>query len=74
MPNSFASIPKSAILHPVPFHVEVPEAKLDQLKLLLTLSRIAPATFEGRQEDGKYGVSVKWLTQAKEYWENGFDW
>jgi hypothetical protein len=74
MLKPFATIPESASLHPVPFQVQVPQAELDHLKALFALSKIAPATIEGLQEDREYGVSIKWLAETKAYWESNFDW
>lgn len=58
----------------VPFTLNVPEQDISDWRQLLQLSKLAPETWEGGHEDGRYGVSHKWLSEAKEYWLNKYDW
>ncbi|KAG9188544.1 microsomal epoxide hydrolase [Alternaria panax] len=57
-----------------PFTLNVSEQDVSEWRQLLQLSKLAPETWEGRQEDGRFGVSRKWLSDAKDYWLNKFDW
>ncbi|KAL7267882.1 hypothetical protein RUND412_009516 [Rhizina undulata] len=68
------SIPKNATLSLKPFKVQVPQVELEDLQTLLKVSRLAPATYENQQLDGKFGLSLEWVSKAKARWEGGFDW
>ncbi|KAF2789207.1 epoxide hydrolase-like protein [Melanomma pulvis-pyrius CBS 109.77] len=57
-----------------PFTLNVPDKDFSEWKQLLELSKIAPETWEGSHEDGRYGVSRRWLIDAKDYWLNQYDW
>jgi len=70
----FTNLPPSATLRPANFNVSIPQAKLDELKTLLNYSKLAPDTYEGSQADRKYGVTNKWIHEAKIVWEKQFDW
>lgn len=59
-------------LKPKPFTVSIPDASLDDLKSLIRLGRLPPATFEG--SDRKYGVTNEWMKHAKQYWHDEFNW
>ena len=72
--KEYAEIPSAATLRPVPFEVKIDDDKLHELKLLIKHSKVAPDTYENTQEDGRFGVSNKWITDAKDHWENSFDW
>jgi microsomal epoxide hydrolase len=74
MSAAFTNLPRSATIQPTPFKVSIPQATLDELKTLVKLSKVAPPTYEGSQEDRKYGVTNKWVREAKETWEKDFDW
>jgi microsomal epoxide hydrolase len=56
------------------FTLNIPENDISEWKQLLTLSKIAPDTWEGRQEDGRFGTSRQWLIETKDYWLNKYDW
>ena len=56
------------------FTLNIPEKDISEWKQLLELSKIAPDTWEGRQEDGRFGASRQWLIDTKDYWLNKFDW
>ncbi|KII87377.1 hypothetical protein PLICRDRAFT_43010 [Plicaturopsis crispa FD-325 SS-3] len=75
-PSAFNKIPDSPTrtIQPTPFKLTVPDAKLDELKTLLKLTKVAGPTFEGSQQDRKYGVTTEWVQGAKDHWENRFDW
>jgi microsomal epoxide hydrolase len=71
---SFSTIPANAKSQPEKFTVSVSDTELSEFKTLIRLSKLAPATYEGLNEDLKYGVSCKWMAEAKEHWEKNFDW
>lgn len=71
--NSYAQIQAKALKKPEPFKIEIPDKEIGDLKQLLKLSRLPKPTYESLQEDGRYGVSHKWMTEAKRVWED-FDW
>lgn len=73
MTTSYATVPAKALKQPEPFKIEIPEKEVQELKQLLKLSRLPKPTYESLQEDGRYGVSHKWISEAKREWE-GFDW
>jgi microsomal epoxide hydrolase len=73
MSSSFADIPRSARTLPQAFKVSIPEEQLDGFRRLLHLSRVGPKTFEGEQNDGRFGITRDWLLNAKSEWEK-FDW
>ena len=57
-----------------PFKLNIPDQDLDEWRQLLTLSKLAPETWEGSQEDGRYGVTHKWLRETKDHWLNTYSW
>lgn len=74
MVSGFSRLPESASLAPTPFTVAIPDSDLDELKLLLKLSKLSPATYENSHPTRKFGVTRKWLQEAKFEWETNFDW
>ncbi|PGH30164.1 microsomal epoxide hydrolase [[Emmonsia] crescens] len=74
MASSYNTIPPTASKVPEPFQVAIPEQQLSEFKALLKLSKIPAPTYESLQEDGRYGISHKWLMETKKYWEEQFDW
>ena len=57
-----------------PFTLNVSEQDISEWRQLLQLSKLAPETFETQQEDRRFGVTHKWLSEAKDYWLNKYDW
>lgn len=58
-----------------PFEAAVSDEALGELKQLLRLARIGPATLENTTHaDPSYGVSRSWVQDAREYWLNEYDW
>jgi microsomal epoxide hydrolase len=55
-------------------NVNIPDEKLSQFKELIRIAPIGPVTWENQQTDGKFGVSRQWLVDAKQYWQDSFDW
>jgi hypothetical protein len=74
MSTQYSQMPPKAAIHPTPFQVSIPESKLSEFRALLKLSKISSPTYENLQEDQRFGVSSKWLAEAKDRWENHFDW
>ena len=70
----YGLVPQNANVKPSKFTLAVPESELHDFKALLKLSKVGPVTYEGVQQDRKYGITQEWLKTAKEHWENTFDW
>ncbi|PWY83538.1 alpha/beta-hydrolase [Aspergillus heteromorphus CBS 117.55] len=73
MALAYSDIPAAAKVAPSPFQIHIPDEQIEELQLLVKLSKLAPPTFENQQPDRKYGVTNEWLTTAKEAWKS-FDW
>ena len=72
---SYGTIPKQATLQVKPYEIKVSDEELQHFKQLLTLSRLAPLTYENNQTDpNKFGVTREWMSSTKKYWENDYDW
>lgn len=71
---SFTTLPATAKVKPTPFTVSIPKDKLHGFEQLLKLSSIGLDTYENQQEDRRFGLTRKWLSEAKLYWETNFDW
>lgn len=72
----FDTFPKAAKSQPSPYHVAVPKERVAELKQLLTLSKIAPPTYENLHAEpleGNFGLTREWLVNAKKEW-GAFDW
>jgi microsomal epoxide hydrolase len=74
MAKEFSIVSPKALKQPTPFVVSIPETQLSEFRTLLELSKISSPTYESIQEDERYGVTHKWLTEAKEHWLHNFDW
>lgn len=70
----YDSIPDGATCEVSPFTLHVSDEKIADFKQLLKLSPLASVTFENEQQDRRFGMTRKWLSEAKEHWQNGFDW
>lgn len=57
-----------------PFNLHISDEDISEWRQLLKLSKLGPVTYEGQQEDRRYGVTHKWLIDAKDYWLNKYDW
>jgi pimeloyl-ACP methyl ester carboxylesterase len=57
-----------------PCKLHVSESELFKFRELLSLSEIGPETWWNTQNDPQFGVSHKWLTEAKETWLHSFNW
>jgi microsomal epoxide hydrolase len=73
MSCSYTKLPAGVKVKPQPFEVNIPEAKVSEMKQLIKLSKLPPATYESTQEDRRYGVTTQWLKEAKGAWLD-FDW
>lgn len=76
-PKSASIVLKGAQPSPPPFELHVDEQKLQDFKTLLKLSPVAKETYENLQDNGshgKFGVSRKWIVDAKKHWQEDFDW
>ncbi len=54
-----------------PFRIEIPEAKLDDLRERLHRTRWAP---DFANEDWRYGTQGRYLRELVGYWLEGYDW
>lgn len=70
----FALVPQQSSLRVDKFHAAVPDSDISDFKQLLRLSRLAPQTYENLQDDRRFGVTRKWLSDAKQHWEYVHDW
>ncbi|KXJ90512.1 epoxide hydrolase [Microdochium bolleyi] len=73
MSKKFSTVPPGALKEPEAFTLHIPDQDVDEFRTLLKLSRIGPDTFYNQQEDGRFGVSRKWLAEAKDAWLQS-DW
>ena len=73
-PKPFSTLPVDVKVKLEPLTVAFSDTQVSELQTLIRLSKLAPATWEGLQEDRRFGITTKWITEAKEYWENHFDW
>lgn len=64
------SVPASA----KPFTLSVSDENLAEFRQLLRLSKLAPVTWESLQEDGRFGITHKWIAASRHYWLNNYDW
>lgn len=72
--KAFGVLPSTARIKPEEFTVSFPQPELDDLRSLIAASRVGPETFEGLQQDRKYGITTQWLRDAKASWLEEFDW
>jgi len=72
--KGFSRVPAGASQKPIQFELHIDEQKLEDFKTLLKLSPIAKDTYENTREDGEFGVTRKWMMDAKKQWEDSFDW
>lgn len=74
----FDTLPSNSSLKPTPFKAHVSDEELQHLLQLVKLSPIGPETYENQIADPKdftsFGIQRKWLAEAKQRWENGYDW
>ena len=70
----YGIVPPNAGVKPSKFTLSVTDSELHDFKALLKLSKVGPVTYESVQHDHKYGITHEWLKNAKEHWENTFDW
>jgi microsomal epoxide hydrolase len=64
------SLPSSA----KPYTLNVPDQDLSEWRQLLQLSKLGPKTYENTQTEQNFGVTQKWLSDAKDHWLNSYDW
>ncbi|KAF1989357.1 alpha/beta-hydrolase [Aulographum hederae CBS 113979] len=72
--SSFGQVPPAATTTPEPFTLNIADDAVSTFKKLLELAPVAPETHENLQEDMRWGVSRKWLIEAKKYALGEFDW
>lgn len=72
----FGILPSNSASNIEPFHLEVADWELLDMKALLKLSRLAGPIYENSLPDGSQNLGVRrdWLAQAKQSWETEFSW
>ncbi|KAK5418788.1 hypothetical protein LTR06_002538 [Exophiala xenobiotica] len=71
----YDTIPQGANIKVDKFTLSISDEELSDFKTLLRLSKLAPQTYENlHTDDGTFGVSHEWMSKAKEYWLNEYDW
>ena len=70
----YSRIPQGASLQPRPFQVYVPEAQLENFATLVSLANLGPQTYENQQDDRRFGIPYKWLSNAVRVWRTEYDW
>ncbi|KAH8704777.1 putative epoxide hydrolase [Talaromyces proteolyticus] len=73
MALKFSTVPSNAKQPLSPFTVSVSDEQIEEFRTLVRLSKIAPPTYEGSQEDRRLGLPTAWLANAKEELQR-FDW
>ncbi|KAF4444177.1 hypothetical protein F53441_11236 [Fusarium austroafricanum] len=73
MNDGFGKVPSSALFEPRPFQAAFTDDKIHELKRLVKLGKIAPPTYESTQKEHNYGITHRWLSDAKAAWLD-FDW
>ncbi|KAH3995825.1 hypothetical protein HBH92_066700 [Parastagonospora nodorum] len=57
-----------------PFTLNVSDQDLSEWRQLLQLSKLPPTTYENTQTKENFGVTKEWMSNAKDYWLNKYDW
>ncbi|KAL8743847.1 MAG: hypothetical protein Q9190_003836 [Brigantiaea leucoxantha] len=70
---AFDQLPSDATAKVSPFKIAIKDDALKELHTLLSLSKLAPITYEGLQ-DRRYGAPYDWLKKARSAWLDEFDW
>ena len=70
----FDVIPHNCSLNVHKFEAAIPQSDVNEFTQLLRLSKLGPETYENLQNDRRFGVTRKWLKDAKEHWEYLYDW
>ncbi|OJK02015.1 hypothetical protein ASPACDRAFT_1897171 [Aspergillus aculeatus ATCC 16872] len=73
MALAYSDIPSGAKVPPKPYQLHISDAQIEELLVLVKLSKVAPPTYESSQEDRKYGITRDWLLEARQAWKS-FDW
>ncbi|KAJ5055562.1 epoxide hydrolase-like protein [Bipolaris maydis] len=69
--NTQACLSKICQTYSIPHHKHV--LLSTRLGQAIYAQHLGPGP-EGRQEDGRFGVSRKWVSETKDYWLNQYDW
>lgn len=73
---SYDKLPSGCTLKVSPFKAAVSEDALREFQDLIRLAKLGPKTFENTrgQDDRKFGVQHDWAANAKDAWQNHYDW
>ncbi|KAB8349429.1 hypothetical protein FH972_023456 [Carpinus fangiana] len=71
----YNTVPSKSNLKVSPFQAAVSEDALREFQDLIRLAKLGPRTFENtRGDDRKFGLQHDWATNAKDAWQNHYDW
>lgn len=74
MSMPFSTPPATAKATLIPFKVDIPKARLEELETLIKIARVAPYTYENSQTDRRYGVTTDWLVTMRDLWLRSYHW
>ncbi|KAF4903725.1 putative epoxide hydrolase [Colletotrichum fructicola] len=66
--TGFGVVPAFAIKRPEVFNFQISNLQIEILTTLLRLCPIAPETWYNRQEDLEFGLSRRWMIEARDEW------
>ena len=72
--TTFASFPHDPTIPVRPFTVQTKASELDDLRQLISVSRIASPIFENTQTSQYFGLTREWIIHTRDYWLNQFNW
>ena len=72
--SNYGEVPKRTSLAVSNFDVAIPQDQIQDFLHLIRASRLGPQTYENTGANGRYGLTYEWMSEAKAYWENEFDW
>lgn len=72
----YKSLPKNASLKATSYRLHIDDQKIEDMKTLIRLSPLGPETYENQQDspDRRFGINVNWMKNAKDSWQNHYDW
>ncbi|WWC91421.1 uncharacterized protein L201_006367 [Kwoniella dendrophila CBS 6074] len=79
---SYSNPPFKPTISLEPFKISIPDKDLEDLKILIGLSRLPKETYENKntepnrfnKQNNNFGVSRKWLDETRTYWVDQYDW
>lgn len=71
---SFSKLPPGATGSITPFQLSIPQESIDELKTLLSVSKVAEKTYENSSAKEYHGITRDWLLGALKEWKENYDW